>query len=108
MTDREKLIERISGSGILCEICGENTLPYCAEALADHILANGVTLLEWHNVAEEKPPEFSTFLGHMSGEDGRRATRECCDVGTGFYFPVLNGLHSIDKWAYMPQPPQEA
>lgn len=42
MTDREKLIEVISGSGILCEICGESTMSYCAEALADHLIANGV------------------------------------------------------------------
>ena len=45
MNDREKLIELISGSGILCEVCGESTLSYCAEALADHLIANGVKVV---------------------------------------------------------------
>ena len=42
MTDRERLIELISKSEILCNTCGENTNSYCAEALADYLLANGV------------------------------------------------------------------
>ena len=63
-TIREKLIELISGSGILCEICGENTLSYCAEALADHLLTNGVTFAtdindgsKWISVEDRKPVE---------------------------------------------------
>ena len=60
--NREKLIEVISGSGILCEICGESTMSYCAEALADHLLANGATFAtdtndggKWISVEDEKP-----------------------------------------------------
>lgn len=39
---RSRLIELILNSEILCNTCGESTNTYCAEALADHLLANGV------------------------------------------------------------------
>ena len=32
----------ILDSGILCDICGESTDSYCAEALADYLVANGI------------------------------------------------------------------
>lgn len=40
-SDREKLIELINESEILCDSCGESSSSYCAEAIADHILADG-------------------------------------------------------------------
>lgn len=42
MTDRDRLIELLLKSEILCNTCGESTNTYCAEALADYLLANGV------------------------------------------------------------------
>lgn len=39
---RDKLIELIQESDILCNSCGENSSSYCAEFLADYLLANGV------------------------------------------------------------------
>jgi hypothetical protein len=42
MVDRDRLIELILKSEILCDTCGENSNTYCAEALADYLLANGV------------------------------------------------------------------
>lgn len=42
MNERERLIELITTSDILCDTCGENSPSYCAEALADYLLANGV------------------------------------------------------------------
>ena len=44
MNDRDKLSELILKSEILCNTCGENSASYCAEALADYLLANGVKL----------------------------------------------------------------
>lgn len=32
----------ILDSGILCDSCGESTNSYCAEALADYLVANGI------------------------------------------------------------------
>lgn len=62
MTDREKLIEVISGSGILCEICGESTMSYCAEALADHLIANGVTVQQQPRPLEEWGEDYGDVL----------------------------------------------
>ena len=42
MTERERLIELIHKSEILCDTCGENSNSYCAEYLADYLIANGV------------------------------------------------------------------
>ena len=39
---RDKLIDLILYSDILCDNCGENSPSYCAEALAEHLLENGV------------------------------------------------------------------
>lgn len=39
---RDRLIELILKSDILCDSCGENSPSYCAEALADYLLVNGV------------------------------------------------------------------
>ena len=41
---RDRLIELILKSEILCNTCGENTNTYCAEFLADHLIANGAIL----------------------------------------------------------------
>jgi hypothetical protein len=38
---RDRLIELIQESDILCHTCGENSYSYCAEAIADYILADG-------------------------------------------------------------------
>jgi hypothetical protein len=39
---RDRLRKLIYESDILCDTCGEDTNSYCAEALADYLLANGV------------------------------------------------------------------
>lgn len=39
---KDRLIEQIIDSDVLCDTCGENTRSYCVEAIADHLLANGV------------------------------------------------------------------
>lgn len=62
MTDREKLIELIEENdrrccGAICEVClytkeGE----VCQSAmLADHLIANGVTVQQWIPVTERLP-----------------------------------------------------
>ena len=56
MSDREKLIEIIMTSEILCDDCGENTASYCAEALADHLIANGVTFAPDISVGDKLAP----------------------------------------------------
>jgi hypothetical protein len=128
MTDREKLIEIISGSGILCEICGENTLTYCAEALADHILANGVTFAtdtndgcNWISVEERLPEkEFEEFTEQMDWDvypclcaaknhvSGIRYVAKLFYDGSNFVDDeFVRYTSSVTHWMPLPEPPKE-
>ena len=96
--------------GILCEICGESTMTYCAEALADHLLANGVTFetdtdvgCKWIIVEDDMPADVVPVLGHMTDAGDFPAVRECCRFGDNFFFPALLEVHPIDKWMEMPK-----
>ena len=98
MTDREKLAELIGDApvwhnGTKGEVCTQ---------IADFLLTNGVTFLEWNNVAEGNPFDFVSVLGHMTDAGDFPAVRECYHTDNGFYFPALMEIHPIDKWAYMP------
>ena len=60
---RDKLIELILKSEILCNTCGESSNTYCAEALADHLLANGVVVLDMGEVSTKDRP----LITHIAG-----------------------------------------
>ena len=114
MTDREKLIELISGSGILCEICGENSFQYCAEALVDHLLANGVTFAtntndggKWMPTDERLPEHGDVVLCHHKHFDcqvicqwDKRSNAWLDDKWT-------YGTGCITHWMPLPEPPKE-
>ena len=67
MNDREKLIEllkkteitRINGHRALAEVC---FTPHVFENMADHLLANGVTVQRWIPVTEEKPKRRGRYF----------------------------------------------
>lgn len=106
MTDREKLVYLLD---IIIEP-GQKTLG----DIADHLLANGVTFAtdtnvgsKWISVEDDKPDEFVSVLGHMTDAGDFPPVRECYKVGNVFFFPALQDIHPIDKWAYMPVPPKE-
>ena len=120
MTDRGKLIELISGSGILCEICGENSLQYCAEALADRFLANGVTFVtgtndgdKWIPVTERLPePYVRVLVLRQRLNDGG------CFQNVEYIIPVYGGEFAwvmdmarwkskVTNWMPLPEPPKE-
>lgn len=42
---RDRLVELIRESDILCDTCGECTSSYCSEAIADHLIEKGVRIL---------------------------------------------------------------
>lgn len=120
MNDREKLIELISGSGILCEICGENSFQYCAEALVDHLLDNGVTFAtdtndggKWISVGDGLPTDEKPVLvyyGFMRNENASTGLRY---TGTLSYFCFDHQPHwqhestglVVTHWMPLPEPP---
>lgn len=81
------------------------------EALADHLIANGVTLQEWIPVSERLPDEEGEVLlydteyeGICMGEycKGNKIIEAYWFVG-GHAFPVAEYTH----WMPLPQPPKE-
>lgn len=126
MTDREKLIELVSGSGILCEICRENSFQYCAEALADHLLDNGVTFAtdtndggKWIPVTEPPKKEWEYFTelndwdvypclcvvkNHISGH--KYVTKLFYDGEHFMDDECVRYTSSVTHWMPLPEPPK--
>lgn len=100
MDNRKKLIELIQAAVDGCAT-------YWAGLIADHLIANGVTVQRWIPVEEEKPKEFISVLGHMTDAEIFPAVRECYLVDGAFFFPALHEFRPVDKWSYMPEPPKE-
>ena len=101
MTDREKLIE-------LLEAAHEDYYEHfdpdkpCLEAVAERLIANGVTVQQWIPVEDGKPKEFVSVIGHMTDAGDFPAVRECYLIGESFFFPALREVHPVDKWMPMP------
>jgi hypothetical protein len=82
MTEREKLVELINH---VCEHHIENLLqPGGAETLADHLIANGVTVQNWRDAKTDPPKsgEHVLLCCEVRRSDGSSVKRYVCD---GFY-----------------------
>lgn len=104
MTDREKLIELIQNA---VGGCARNW----AEAIADHLLANGVTVQEWIPVTERLPNGEALAISMVRGptykeqivgwvyEDKSSKTGYACESEGTVLFDVTHWMQ--------PQPPKE-
>ena len=85
MTDREKLVG-IMGElpTVFCDCCGEDYLQDKILWLADHLIANGVTVQEWIPVTERLPKsgEHVLLCCEVKRSDGSAVKQYVCD---GFY-----------------------
>ena len=102
---REKLVELIESS----RYWGSNT----SEEIADHLIANGVTVQEWISVDERLPGKDGQYLifttqyftpdhiDEIDHKDGIEISGYCKRYG----FLSKNGLHA-KYWCEMPQPPK--
>ena len=107
MDVREKLVELIK-EGIRkgLRARGDDRLDYSFEDVADHLIANGVTVQEWVPVDERLPQNFVSVLGYMTDAGEFPPVRECYTVGNTFFFPALDDVHPVSHWCEMPQPPK--
>lgn len=96
-TDREKLIELLK-KPIYPHLDADP-----AEVVADYLLDNGATVLQWISVEDDKPAEFVSVLGHMTDSEEFPAVRECYWTGDSFFFPALREKHPVDRWMEMPE-----
>ena len=109
MTDRDRLIELLNGKSI-------DTVAD-AEYVADHLIANGVTVNEWRP-ASEPPKEEGMYL--CINEDGIHFEAyyseiyEEFGIDSAIYDPQTLGFldtewqgYSVTHWMPLPQPPKE-
>ena len=77
-----------------------------SDKIADHLIANGVTIQKWIPVGERLPENFVSVLGYMTDAGEFPPVRECYTVGNAFYFPALCDRHPVSHWMPLPEPPK--
>ena len=92
------------------------------EKIADHLIANGVTVNEWISV-KDRLPEVATTHNTRWGKstdsirvlcacvqaDGKKMVKEgYCKVYSGGFvsWKIPGTIHSVTHWQYLPQPPK--
>ena len=98
MDIRGKLIDLLTGHSIDTQ--------QDVEYVADHLIANGVTVQEWISVNDRLPQNFVSVLGYMTDAGEFPQVRECYTVGNAFFFPALGDVHPVSHWCEMPEPPK--
>ena len=99
MDMKEKLVEIIK---FYADFLSQDTI----DAIADSIIAEGVTVQEWISVDERIPQNFVSVLGYMTDAGEFPPVRECYTVGNEFFFPALGDVHPVSHWCELPQPPK--
>ena len=113
---REKLVELLMQvEDNMCDDCGREPVGCAVVAIADHLIAHGVTVQDvtdisvgskWISVKERLPQNFVSVLGYMTDAGEFPPVRECYTVGNAFFFPALGDVHPVSHWCEMPQPPK--
>ena len=109
---REKLIELLGGDmckDCYCEDCEyehdeKSCIEHIKRKMADHLIANGVTIHKWIPVTEqEEPTENGTYLCHGYWFGSRRKQTETAD-----FFGEWNIANNfiLTHWMPLPEPPK--
>ena len=106
MDVREKLVELLKEApyNIFDNKLGGMLFDSCLGMIADHLIANGVTVQGWISVDKRLPENFISVLGYMTDAGEFPPVRECYTVGNAFFFPALGDIHPVSHWCEMPQP----
>ena len=101
MDVREKLVELLQSAP--ADIIGNHGVV----ALADHLIANGVTVQEWISVDDRLPEDDSDVLAYSrNGEEGRIYP---ANYAKGVWFDCIFTTPATDTtthWMPLPQPPK--
>lgn len=74
--------------------------------IADHLIANGVTVQEWISVTERLPEEDYTFVLVLV-ETWKRTVGVALYAEHGFYNPLAeNTPMNVTHWMPLPNPPK--
>ena len=119
MNVREKLVELIAQK--VCDTWSESCdewLPHdCGKCyandchiseIADHLIANGVTVQEWISVTERLPEPFVSVLVYMPGEEPFPTVHEGFISKDGIWQSEMLRREpgEVTHWKPMPQPPK--
>ena len=115
---REKLIELLSNApfGIYKKPMGSYLISKSMETLADHLIANGVTISnletvnkEWIPVTERLPDAFHSVLAHMPGESPMPTVHEGYISRDGIWVAgnFKRDPGEVTHWMPLPEPPKE-
>ena len=94
---------------LLTEFYGCDPMYYDVDALAiaDHLIANGVTVQEWISVEDRLPEEKVDCIVHYQhaycDNDDYWAIGFCCYDGEKFQF---NPAYKVTHWMPIPHPPK--
>ena len=95
---REKLIELLTQVAVLGDYLD-------MRKVADHLIANGVTIQKWIPVTERLPEKEGTYLTYTKWE---RIHLDCFCIypnhGTQFW---VCGNGKVTHWMPLPEPPKE-
>ena len=104
MDVKEKLVE------LLTEFYGCDPMYYDVDALAiaQHLIAHGVTVQEWISVDDRLPEPFVSVLVNMPGEKPFPTVREGFISNDGIWQSAMFRREpgEVTHWKPMPQPPK--
>ena len=111
MDVREKLVE------LLTEFYGCDPMYYNVDALAiaDHLIANGVTVQEWIPVKERTPEKEGWYQVYTTPDKGHRSINKAqyrkqpswsVNAGEGYWCGSGGIWTNVTHWMPMPKPPK--
>ena len=114
MDVREKLVDLLGNIYLPImagpDVIGEYRIPYkLKEEIADHLIANGVTVQEWISVKDKLPDYFTSVLVWCPGNKCiyaayRNARQEWYTFDDTIAGHVV--VNMVTHWMPMPQPPK--
>ena len=81
-------------------------LEYCTvQKIADHLLANGVTVQKWIPVSERLPEPLTDVLSYRGHRN--LIQEDCVDEKGRWYSEYKYSGANVTHWMPMPEPPKE-
>ena len=105
---REKLIKLLYNfyldyNGYICDGCGTRVADQECATIADHLIANGVTVNEWISV-KDRLPEYENQVLTYRGESGISVERMFPGAMWDFDYDIID---AVTHWMPLPEAPKE-
>ena len=112
MDVREKLVELLKESKLCSKRFDDQYSDGTIAIIADHLIANGVTVQEWISVDDRLPEEGEYVLCVLKGFNYGGKIQVCKFVPADkfkdkpYFEHFRNGFPSVTHWMPLPQPPK--